>query len=184
MIKRASDGMVLTYGKGLQDKDGKTVAAQITGPALTEYMSRLNDYLTLFEKVAKRLRNDDVTLAFIQLFAHEGASPAKREDFLSPRQALRPARPSRSHAPRAPVPRPRRPPSAMKSTRPGPSASPTPRAPSARSTGRIANAAESRQLLGKYALASSPTSCKHPSSSPTLPRPGRRSFPGSHGRGR
>ncbi len=80
MIKRASDGMVLTYGNAT---DGKP-AAQITGPALTEYMSRLNDYLTLFEKVGKRLRNDDATLAFVQLFAHEGASPAKREDFLSP----------------------------------------------------------------------------------------------------
>ena len=75
MIKRASDGMVLRYGDG---------GATITGEALTAYMARLNDYLTLFEKVGKRLRNDDATLAFIELFAHEGASPAKKEDFQSP----------------------------------------------------------------------------------------------------
>ncbi len=74
MIKRASDGMVLTYGEG---------ASQITGAALTEYMSRLNDYLLLSEKVGKRLRNDQVLLDFVELFSHEGASPAKREDFQS-----------------------------------------------------------------------------------------------------
>ncbi len=75
MIKRASDGMVLTYGEG---------GAQITGQALTEYMSRLNDYLMLFEKVGKRLRNEQVTLDFVELFSHEGASPAKKEDFTTP----------------------------------------------------------------------------------------------------
>ena len=74
MIKRASDGMVLTYGEG---------ASQITGAALTEYMSRLNDYLLLSEKVGKRLRNDQVLLDFVELFSHDGASPAKREDFQS-----------------------------------------------------------------------------------------------------
>jgi DNA gyrase subunit B len=75
MIKRASDGMVLTYGAR---------ETQITGTALTEYMSRLNDYLIHFEKVGKRLRNDAATLAFVELFSHEGASPAKKEDFQSP----------------------------------------------------------------------------------------------------
>ncbi len=75
MIKRASDGMLLTYGEG---------GAQITGAALTEYMSRLNDYLTLFEKVGKRLRNEQVLLDFVELFSHEGASPAKKEDFQTP----------------------------------------------------------------------------------------------------
>ena len=74
MIKRASDGMVLTYGEG---------GAKITGDALTVYMARLNDYLGFFEKVGKRLRNDDVTLEFVKLFAHEGAAPAKKEDFQS-----------------------------------------------------------------------------------------------------
>ncbi len=75
MIKRASDGMVLTYGEG---------GAQITGDALTEYMARLNDYLNYSEKVGKRLRNDQVMLDFVELFSHEGASPAKKEDFQSP----------------------------------------------------------------------------------------------------
>jgi DNA gyrase subunit B len=75
MIKRASDGMVLTYGEG---------GAQITGEALTKYMAQLNDYLNFFEKVGKRLRNEQVTKDFVELFAHEGASPAKKEDFLTP----------------------------------------------------------------------------------------------------
>jgi DNA gyrase subunit B len=75
MIKRASDGMVLTYGPD---------AAKLTGEALTEYMARLNDYLTLFEKVGKRLRNEQVLLDFVELFAHEGASPAKKDDFTTP----------------------------------------------------------------------------------------------------
>ena len=74
MIKRASDGMVLTYGEG---------GAQITGEALTVYMARLNEYLGYFEKVGKRLRNEDALLEFVRIFAHEGAAPAKREDFQS-----------------------------------------------------------------------------------------------------
>ena len=74
MIKRASDGMVLTYGEG---------GAQITGDALTTYMAQLNDYLNFFDKVGKRLRNEEVTRDFIELFAHEGAAPAKKEDFQS-----------------------------------------------------------------------------------------------------
>ena len=47
-------------------------------------MARLNDYLVLFDKVGKRLRNEDATLAFLELFAHEGAMPARKEDFQSP----------------------------------------------------------------------------------------------------
>ena len=80
MIKRASDGMVLTYGPVSEGKPG----AKLTGPDLTEYMSRLNDYLQLFEKVGKRLRNDQVLRDFIELFAHPGASPARKDDFLTP----------------------------------------------------------------------------------------------------
>ena len=75
MIKRASDGMVLTYGEG---------GAQITGDDLTKYMSQLNDYLNYSDKVSKRLRNDDVMLDFVEIFAHDGASPAKKEDFQTP----------------------------------------------------------------------------------------------------
>ena len=75
MIKRASDGMVLTYG---------AAATQITGTPLAEYMQQLSDYLGLLEKVAKRMRNEAVTLSFAELFANKGASPALRADFQSP----------------------------------------------------------------------------------------------------
>ncbi len=80
MIKRASDGMILTCGPASKDSP----AAQLTGEALTRYMSNLNDYLNLSDKVGKRLRNERVLLDFIELFAHEGASPARKEDFQSP----------------------------------------------------------------------------------------------------
>jgi DNA gyrase subunit B len=72
MIKRASDGMILTYGEG---------GAQLTGDALTKYMAQLNDFLNFSDKVSKRLRNDQVLQDFVELFAHEGAAPAKKEDF-------------------------------------------------------------------------------------------------------
>src|SRR5580700_5486205 len=62
MIKRASDGMVLTYGEG---------GAQITGDALTKYMAQLNDYLIFSDKVGKRIRNEQVMLDFVELFAFE-----------------------------------------------------------------------------------------------------------------
>ena len=74
MVKRASDGMILTYG------EAKT---QLEGAGLTKFMGQLNEYLGFFEKVNKRLRNEQVTLDFIELFAHEGAAPAKKEDFQS-----------------------------------------------------------------------------------------------------
>ncbi len=75
MVKRASDGMVLTYGA---DK------AQVEGAALTKFMGQLNEFLGFFEKVNKRLRNEQVTQDFIELFAHEGAAPAKKDDFSTP----------------------------------------------------------------------------------------------------
>jgi DNA gyrase subunit B len=75
MVKRASDGMVLTYG---------AEKMQVEGAALTRFMGQLNEYLGFFEKVDKRLRNEQVTRDFIELFAHEGAAPAKKEDFQSP----------------------------------------------------------------------------------------------------
>jgi DNA gyrase subunit B len=74
MIKRASDGMILTYGEG---------GAKLEGEALTKYMAQLNDFLNFSDKVGKRLRNEAVMQAFIELFAHEGAAPAKKEDFQS-----------------------------------------------------------------------------------------------------
>ncbi|MGC2400887.1 MAG: DNA topoisomerase (ATP-hydrolyzing) subunit B [Acidobacteriaceae bacterium] len=52
MIKRASDGMSLRYGSG-----GK----KIEGSALTKFMGQLNDYLSVFEKANKHMRNEEVT---------------------------------------------------------------------------------------------------------------------------
>jgi DNA gyrase subunit B len=75
MVKRASDGMVIRYGK-----DG----GKLEGAALTKYMGQLNDYLGFFDKVQKRLRNDDVTQAFAELFAHEGKDSVRRVDFETP----------------------------------------------------------------------------------------------------
>jgi DNA gyrase subunit B len=74
MVTRASDGMILTYGAN------KT---QLQGAALTTFMGQLNDYLGFSNKVGKRLRNDDVLLAFTEIFAHEGKDPAHRADFQS-----------------------------------------------------------------------------------------------------
>jgi DNA gyrase subunit B len=75
MVKRASDGMVLRHGDG---------GAKIEGPALTKFMSQLKDYLDFFDKVQKRLRNEQVTEAFAQIFAQEGKDSARRVDFESP----------------------------------------------------------------------------------------------------
>ena len=74
MLKRASDGMVLAYGPN---------QAKLEGEAFTTYMSQLSEYLTLSDKFQKRLRNEQVSLDFLHIFAHEGASPAKKEDFQS-----------------------------------------------------------------------------------------------------
>ncbi len=74
MVKRASDGMVIRYGEG---------GAVLEGKELTKYMGQLNDYLALFDKVAKRMRNDDVVRAFAEIFASEGKDPARRVDFES-----------------------------------------------------------------------------------------------------
>jgi DNA gyrase subunit B len=75
MVKRASDGMMIRYGEG---------GAKLEGAALTKFMGQLNDYLGFFDKVQKRLRNEEVTRAFAELFAHDGKEPAKRADFETP----------------------------------------------------------------------------------------------------
>jgi len=78
MVKRASDGMVLTYGP--ERENGRR---RLEGESLTEFMSQLNDYLGYFEKLGKRLRNDQVVRDFTRIFAHEGATPAQKDDFKS-----------------------------------------------------------------------------------------------------
>ncbi len=72
MVKRASDGMVIRYGEG---------GARLEGKELTKYMSQLNDYLSFFDKVVKRIRNEEVVCAFAEIFASEGKDPARRADF-------------------------------------------------------------------------------------------------------
>jgi DNA gyrase subunit B len=74
MVKRASDGMVITYGEG---------GARLEGKELTKYMAALNEYLGYFDKVSKRLRNEEVVRAFAEIFANEGKDPARRADFES-----------------------------------------------------------------------------------------------------
>ncbi len=72
MVKRASDGMVIRYGEG---------GARLEGKELTKYMSQLNDYLSFFDKVVKRVRNEEVVRAFAEIFASEGKDPVRRADF-------------------------------------------------------------------------------------------------------
>ncbi len=60
MVKRASDGMMIRYGA-----DG--ARKQLEGSALTKFMGQLNEYLGFFEKVDKRLRNEEVTSLLAKL---------------------------------------------------------------------------------------------------------------------
>jgi DNA gyrase subunit B len=60
MVKRASDGMVIRYGENGAQK-------QLEGGALTKFMGQLNDYLGFFDKVDKRIRNEEVTSLLAKL---------------------------------------------------------------------------------------------------------------------
>jgi DNA gyrase subunit B len=83
MLKRASDGMLLTYGEQKQ---------QLHGDDFTAFMAQLSEYLGLFDKFQKRLRNEHVSVDFLRLFAHEGAIPAKKEDFQGSTEGAAPAK--------------------------------------------------------------------------------------------
>ena len=74
MVKRASEGMVVKYGV----REDGSAKGQLEGPALTKFMGQLNEYLGFFDKVNRRVRNDEVVtlLAAQQL--------AKRSDFEQP----------------------------------------------------------------------------------------------------
>ena len=72
MVKRAADGIIVRYGDASQ---------ALEGSELTKFMGQLNEYLGFFDKADKRFRNETVTAAVAELFAHEGKEPAKREDF-------------------------------------------------------------------------------------------------------
>jgi len=52
MVKRASEGLSVRYGEG---------AAKLEGAALAKFITVLDEYLKLFEKVDKRLRDERVT---------------------------------------------------------------------------------------------------------------------------
>ena len=52
MVKRASEGLVVRYGEG---------AAKLEGAALAKFITVLNEYLTFFGKLDKRLRDERVT---------------------------------------------------------------------------------------------------------------------------
>jgi DNA gyrase subunit B len=78
MVKRASEGMVVKYGvTPATATEASTAKGQIDGPALTKFMGQLNEYLGFFEKVNRRIRNDDV----IALLA--GQDLLRRADFES-----------------------------------------------------------------------------------------------------
>ncbi|WP_255484392.1 DNA topoisomerase (ATP-hydrolyzing) subunit B [Granulicella sp. 5B5] len=71
MVKRASDGMVIRYGDA---------GAKLEGSELTKYMAALSEYLSFFEKINKRLRNDEVTIAFAEIFASEKKDADRRAE--------------------------------------------------------------------------------------------------------
>ena len=52
MVKRAAEGLVVRYGEG---------AAKVEGKDLARFVTVLKEYLDLFDKVNKRLRDEDVT---------------------------------------------------------------------------------------------------------------------------
>jgi DNA gyrase subunit B len=66
MVKRASDGMTIRYGEG---------AAKLEGAPLTKFMTALNEYLGFFDKVDKRIRDEQITELLPKL------DLAKRPDF-------------------------------------------------------------------------------------------------------
>jgi DNA gyrase subunit B len=66
MVKRASEGLSVRYGEG---------AAKLEGGALAKFITVLDEYLKLFEKVDKRLRDEKVTELLPKL------DLAKRADF-------------------------------------------------------------------------------------------------------
>src|SRR5215471_214161 len=52
MVKRAAEGLVVRYGEG---------AAKLEGSTLSKFTTVLNEYLGFFDKVDKRMRNENIT---------------------------------------------------------------------------------------------------------------------------
>ena len=72
MVKRASDGMIIRHGDA---------GAKLEGAELTKYMASLNDYLGFFEKILKRVRNEEVVVAFAEIFASDKKDSERRTEF-------------------------------------------------------------------------------------------------------
>jgi len=66
MVKRAAEGMTIRYGEG---------AAKLEGVPLTKFMTALNEYLGFFDKVDKRIRDEQISELMPRL------DIAKRPDF-------------------------------------------------------------------------------------------------------
>jgi len=72
LVKRASEGLIVRYGDG---------AAKIEGASLSRFMNTLDEYLKLFDKVNKRLRDETVAELLPRL------DLAKRVDFEGDKKA-------------------------------------------------------------------------------------------------
>jgi DNA gyrase subunit B len=72
MVKRASEGLMVRYGEG---------AARLEGANLARFMNVLDEYLKLFDKVDKRVRDERVTELLPRL------DLAKRADFEGEKKA-------------------------------------------------------------------------------------------------
>ncbi len=72
MVKRAAEGIVIRYGEG---------AAKLEGAVLTKFITGLNEYLTFFDKLNKRLREEQITELLPKL------DLAKRADFEGDKKA-------------------------------------------------------------------------------------------------
>jgi DNA gyrase subunit B len=64
MVKRASEGMIVYHGAGAAE--GPT-EHKLDGAMLTRFIGQLREYLELFEKVDKRIRNEQITATLAQL---------------------------------------------------------------------------------------------------------------------
>ena len=77
MVKRASDGITVRHGQGAEIIDGAN---------LTQFMGHLDEYLGFFDKVDKRIRNEQVTGILAK------AELTKRADFMGPDDATAPVK--------------------------------------------------------------------------------------------
>ncbi len=99
MVKRASDGMIIRYGEG---------GARLEGKELTKYMAALNDYLGFFDKVVKRVRNEEVVRPSPRSSPARARTPSAAPTSrprTSCRRCARVSRPSRRLTSSSPSPR-------------------------------------------------------------------------------